>query len=111
MGFAAAMVTEQVNNRVANGVQSEWKLKGWSVPNRGWVKINSDGSVRGRELRASAGGLLRDDNGRWIVGYGRNIGSCSISKAELWGILDGLTVAWYYGYRRVVLESDKLFCD
>lgn len=37
-----------------------WSLIGWICPDVWWVKLNSDDSVRGREFRASAGGVLRD---------------------------------------------------
>lgn len=35
------------------------------------------------------------------------IGICSITAAELWGILEGLSLAWDHGFRKVHLETDS----
>ncbi|MBA0577499.1 hypothetical protein Golob_027621 [Gossypium lobatum] len=35
--------------------------------------------------RASLGGLLRDHNRRWLLGYGKFVGNCSIFVAEALG--------------------------
>ncbi|CAL5386082.1 unnamed protein product [Camellia sinensis] len=42
--------------------------------------------------KAAAGGLIRDDRGRWIAGFSKNIGVTSSSSvaAELWAMSDGL---------------------
>lgn len=79
---------------------------GWSPSSNEWIKLNSDVSVRGSNYKASSGGLLRDLNGRWVGGYVRNIGSCSISYDELWGLLDGLGLAWDNGIRKLLVEVD-----
>ncbi|KAK7231993.1 hypothetical protein RIF29_48022 [Crotalaria pallida] len=50
---------------------------------------------------------VRDSNGNWIPGTCRNIGQCSITKAELWAIFDTLSLAWDRGFRKVKLESDS----
>ncbi|MBA0643338.1 hypothetical protein Goklo_027645, partial [Gossypium klotzschianum] len=39
---------------------------------------------------AAAGGLMRDQNGRWIIGFNRYLRNCIVTEAEFWGILDGL---------------------
>ncbi|MBA0727141.1 hypothetical protein Golax_000158, partial [Gossypium laxum] len=41
---------------------------------------------------ASAGGVLCDRNGNWILGYNCYLGQCSVFDVELWGILDGLAL-------------------
>src|SRR5689334_1263909 len=77
----------------------------WEMPKAGWIKINSDGSMV--DDKAASGGVLRDDKGAWLHGYVRNLGSCSVVMAELWGIIDGLSLAWEQGYRRVWIETDS----
>lgn len=52
------------------------------------------------------GGLIRDSMGRWVVGFGRNIGCCLVLSAELWAVYDSLGVAWEAGIERSVEESD-----
>ncbi|KAK5803328.1 hypothetical protein PVK06_030973 [Gossypium arboreum] len=48
---------------------------------------------------ASSGGLLRDHCSKWVAGVTRNIGRTTAEEAELWGIYDGLTLAWEMGFR------------
>lgn len=69
------------------------KFFGWSPPIWPSFKLNSDG-VRKLNGKSSAGGLIRDANGRWVAGFGMNIRDCSITIAELWGLYHGLTLAW-----------------
>ncbi|KAG2709028.1 hypothetical protein I3760_05G220100 [Carya illinoinensis] len=42
------------------------KLKAvyWSRPKQGWIKLNTDGSSRGKPGKAGAGCILRDANGK-----------------------------------------------
>ena len=58
--------------------------------------------------KANVGGLIRDANGNWIRGFGMNIGSCPISIAEIWGLYQGLNLAWNYGIRFLGAKVDSL---
>ncbi|KAL9435940.1 hypothetical protein AB3S75_022081 [Citrus x aurantiifolia] len=49
-----------------------------------------------------------DHLGRWLTGFGMMIGSCSITIAELWGLYQGLQLAWNFGIRRLKVETDSL---
>ncbi|KAH9770764.1 putative ribonuclease H protein [Citrus sinensis] len=62
--------------------------------------LNTDGARKGNG-EASAGGLLRDCHGNFIHGFSANLGVCSVAKAELWGVLHGLRMAWDLGYIRI----------
>ncbi|MBA0821712.1 hypothetical protein Goarm_018552 [Gossypium armourianum] len=79
---------------------------GWKLPPTGWVKLNTDATVERSSLRASIGGLLRGNYGSWIVGFCKNVGVCSVQKAELWSIMEGLQLAWSKGIRRLIVEND-----
>ncbi|MBA0871854.1 hypothetical protein Goshw_000613 [Gossypium schwendimanii] len=57
---------------------------------------------------AAVGGLLRDHNGNWIVGFTRYLGNCEVIDSELWGILDGLRIALDRGYQKVIIRTDNL---
>lgn len=57
---------------------------------------------------AGAGGLIRDAQGRWCGGFCVNIGMCSITLAILWGLYQGLLLAWRNGIRELVEEVDSL---
>lgn len=63
------------------------RLVSWRPPSMGWVKLNTDGASHGNPGRATAGGVLRDGDGRWIQGFTFNIGVCSAPLTELWGVL------------------------
>lgn len=72
------------------------------------VKDNVDGSALDNLGRASAGELSRVHKGKWLTRFMFHIGTCSNMAVELFGIEKGLTLAWDYGYRQVVLETDSL---
>lgn len=55
----------------------------WSPPPLGWVKCNTDGSVRGSDRLAACGGVCRDSNGQWLLGFSHNSGSSNVLWAEL----------------------------
>ncbi|CAL1367079.1 unnamed protein product [Linum trigynum] len=77
----------------------------WDPPARGWVALNTDGSVKNGQ--AAAGGVLRDDSARILKAFAGNIGEVSITRAELEGMVHGLKMAWDEGFRRVVLQTDS----
>lgn len=89
LGFANSISACMCMHGAIGGVCKEWKLTGWERPPKNWISINTDGSVCGPQFKASTGGVLREECGKWLVGYGRNIGSFSVAKAELWEIWDG----------------------
>ncbi|CAN1193402.1 Putative ribonuclease H protein At1g65750 [Linum perenne] len=71
----------------------------------GGVTLNSDGSVlRGK---AAAGGLFRDSDGRCLAAYAMNLGSCTITRAEIRGALEGIKRAWEAGYRKLEVQLDS----
>ena len=42
----------------------------WSKPHPGWVKLNTDGSVFGDPKKAGGGGIIRNNEGDWVVSLG-----------------------------------------
>ncbi|CAN1802249.1 Putative ribonuclease H protein At1g65750 [Linum perenne] len=61
----------------------------------------------GQVGRAATEGLARDSEGRCSFVYTMNLGSCSITRAEMRGVNEGMRQAWEAGYRRVVLQLDS----
>ncbi|CAN1249919.1 Putative ribonuclease H protein At1g65750 [Linum perenne] len=55
----------------------------WEPRPRGWVTLNSDGAVNTDSGKASAGGLIRDNLGMVLNAYTVNLGSCTITRAEI----------------------------
>ncbi|CAN1126630.1 Putative ribonuclease H protein At1g65750 [Linum perenne] len=70
--------------------------------------INSDGLVDRSSGNASAGGVLRDWQGRSIDAFTTNLGTCSITRAELTGIIIGMERAWSAGIRDLEIQTDSL---
>ncbi|OMO83130.1 hypothetical protein COLO4_22677 [Corchorus olitorius] len=50
---------------------------------------------------------LDKPKGRWLTGFGLNIGNCSIDSAELWVIYHGVKYARQLGMDFVEIESDS----
>ncbi|CAN1756352.1 hypothetical protein LINPERHAP1_LOCUS6110 [Linum perenne] len=61
-----------------------------AVGGRGVVLLELDGSLYVNRSRAAAGGVIQDDNGRFIIAFAVNLGTCSIMRAELRGIIEGM---------------------
>ena len=64
----------------------------WERPNRGWHKLNTDGSSLGNPGLASGWGILRNEVGGWIRAFIRKIGLTTSFVAELWALRDGLSM-------------------
>ncbi|CAA7023532.1 unnamed protein product [Microthlaspi erraticum] len=93
--LAKAAADAHTKARVRTPVEARVERQiSWTPPMRGWFKVNTDGASRGNPGRATAGGVLRDEDGAWCCGFALNIGICSAPLAELWGIYYGLYMAW-----------------
>ena len=62
----------------------------WSFPPVGWLKMNVDGSSRGNLGPAVFGGLVRNDQENWKIGFYGKLNNCSSLQVELWAIFRGL---------------------
>ncbi|CAN1228034.1 Putative ribonuclease H protein At1g65750, partial [Linum perenne] len=83
------------------------QLIGWRLGDEGWFTLNSDGSLHTNLSLAAAGGLIRDDQGRFVVGFVTKLGSCSVVRAEMRGIVEGMSIAWNRGIRKLRIQSDS----
>ncbi|KAL4388752.1 hypothetical protein GQ457_09G005630 [Hibiscus cannabinus] len=79
----------------------------WRRPPVGWTKLNCDGAVVPSSGFSSCGGVIRNEFGGWLIGFSRKLGICSVIEAELWGIYEGLLVAWSLGLNRIIVEVDS----
>ncbi|MBA0640585.1 hypothetical protein Goklo_023508, partial [Gossypium klotzschianum] len=55
-----------------------------------WAHLYSDGAVKVDSRDVVVGGVIRDNKWRWILGFNRWLGQCSVFNAELRGILDDM---------------------
>lgn len=71
------------------------------------VKVNVDGSSLGNPGKAGFGGVIRDQDGRWICGFYGHLGMGTNLFPELQAIKHGFLLAWQKGYSSVICESDS----
>ncbi|CAN1256534.1 Putative ribonuclease H protein At1g65750 [Linum perenne] len=69
--------------------------------------LNTDGSVSISSGKPTAGGALRDWQGRTHGAFMANLGTCSITRAELTCIATGLDRAWNIGVRDIEIQTDS----
>lgn len=79
----------------------------WMPPDQRWYKLNSDGLKVGDSGGTGYGGLIRDENGRWVVGFVRNLGIASAYVAKSWGVLEGVTLARQRGIDFLEINVDS----
>ncbi|MBA0862751.1 hypothetical protein Goshw_012381 [Gossypium schwendimanii] len=56
----------------------------------------------------ATGGVVRNNNGDWILSNNRFLDNWSIFDAEIWGLLDDLSLLHEQRHRRVIIQSDSL---
>ena len=78
----------------------------WERPPSGWKKLNTDGSSLGSNGRAGCGGTVRDEHGRWLVGFTKHIGSASAFVVEMWGLRNGLFLCNNLNIQCLIVEVD-----
>ena len=106
--MARANEIHRVNNSsISQQPRKKEILIRWLPPPWPWCKLNTDGSCK-NAWEAGAGGVIRDSVGHWISGFGMRIGESSVLMAELWGLYQGLILAWDAGIKQVLVEVDSL---
>ncbi|CAN1842764.1 Putative ribonuclease H protein At1g65750 [Linum perenne] len=90
-----------------------WKWKGptqliaWRPGEEGWFTLNTDGSRISQSGATAIGGIIRDSTGKLVRAFCANVGNCSITRAELRAIVEGLKLAWSLGIKKVAVQSDS----
>ncbi|XP_027169553.1 uncharacterized protein LOC113769290 [Coffea eugenioides] len=79
----------------------------WSAPRAGY-KLNSDGCAKGNPRVSGGGGVVRDGEGRFIIGYSCFFGLLTSLHAELKAILFGVRLCVARGLQDLHVESDSL---
>ncbi|KAF0931773.1 hypothetical protein E2562_005755 [Oryza meyeriana var. granulata] len=85
---------------------SSLSARTWRKPEAGWMKLNFDGSSKNSTRIASIGGVYRDHEGAFVLGYAERIGTATSSVAELAALRRGLELAVRNGWQRVWAEGD-----
>ncbi|CAN1173554.1 Putative ribonuclease H protein At1g65750 [Linum perenne] len=69
--------------------------------------LNTDGYVSRSSGKATSRGALRDWQGRAHNAFMANLGTCSITRAELAGTVTGLDRAWNIIVRDIEIQTDS----
>ncbi|MBA0561724.1 hypothetical protein Golob_018525, partial [Gossypium lobatum] len=79
-----------------------------SVEAERWIQLRIDETVKINTGCPAAGGAVRENNGKWIIGYNRRLGACSIIETELWDILDGVLLVQERHYHKILVQTDNI---
>ncbi|KAH9706792.1 putative ribonuclease H protein [Citrus sinensis] len=107
ISLCAAEICKIYNHTLVTGKTRAAQWIRWIPPAWPWCTLNTDRALKANEV-STAGGVIRDFSGRWLSGFGMMIGSYYIMLAELWGLYQGILLAWNLGIRRLKIETDSL---
>lgn len=79
----------------------------WEKPDIGWIKLNYDGSCKCKTGKSSIGGIFRNHNAEFLLGYAESIGNSNSTIAELAALRRGLELVLENGWNDVWLEGDS----
>ncbi|KAH1048050.1 hypothetical protein J1N35_038834 [Gossypium stocksii] len=73
-----------------------------------FCSIGQNGSVRLNEGFAAIGGYICDHSGGWIIEFCQYLGNYTVTKAELWRVLDRLNLLLERQSDRVSIQTDSI---
>ncbi|KAL2467231.1 Polynucleotidyl transferase [Abeliophyllum distichum] len=79
----------------------------WEKPEFGWTKLNYDGSCKCKTGKSSIGGIFRNHDAEFLLGYAEAIGNSNSTIAELAALQRGLELVLENGWNNVWLEGDS----
>ncbi|KEH43434.1 hypothetical protein MTR_1g492920 [Medicago truncatula] len=83
-----------------------WKAELWAIKrglNLAISILTSPYSCQSRRTSA-CGGAIGNCDGEFLLGFAENIGTCTITSAELWAMKRGLNLAISRGYRLLLFN-------
>ncbi|KAG8493837.1 hypothetical protein CXB51_011156 [Gossypium anomalum] len=101
-----------VHSAYSTNYRIEMARKGSIWHNPGPQKVNTNSAVCNGFGNALVGGLIRGKHERWIAGFSKNIGCCSIITAKLWGALEAiknlLQLPWMVRIAHIFREGNRV---
>ncbi|XP_070035071.1 uncharacterized protein [Nicotiana tomentosiformis] len=82
------------------------KIK-WEKPPTGTVKLNIDGAFSKITLEAGLGGVFRNSNEYWTVGFHKSGHAASAMQAELMALHECLKIAKEMKFLKIEIETDS----
>ncbi|CAN1128394.1 Putative ribonuclease H protein At1g65750 [Linum perenne] len=80
---------------------------GWKSAIEGWITLNSDRSVVRNPSSAAAGWVVHETDDRAQAAGSINLKRCTITRAEMRDVVEGMQVAWDLGVRRMEVQMDS----
>ena len=78
----------------------------WTKPVARWPKLNTDESMMGASGLAGCGGLVRDSNRQWIIGFAKPISATSRIAKMLFTLREGLALCVELKVHAIAVELD-----
>ncbi|KAK9037169.1 hypothetical protein V6N11_022090 [Hibiscus sabdariffa] len=109
--FASSITLDVVNfasppNNISRSSSTSLS-QSWLPPDRGFPKLNTDGSRCSLTSISECGDVIRNVKGTWIPDFSKFIGISSILEAELLEIFQKLQLVWDLWIRNLVVECDN----
>ncbi|XP_028771626.1 uncharacterized protein LOC114728836 [Neltuma alba] len=79
----------------------------WIPPTPGCTRLDVDASIISYN-KAACGGIIRDERGKWIMGFQKNLGFYPTTIAEILAIKTGLEVCQHLRLKQVQIFSNSL---
>ena len=95
-------ITKSKDNKGMNTTRKQIGIQ-WEKPDRGWCKINFDGSLN-KEGSASIGYIIRDHNGKVITMNGESITKKTVVGAEAATVSKGISEAKRLSIKDIIIE-------
>ncbi|KAE8670454.1 hypothetical protein F3Y22_tig00112131pilonHSYRG00048 [Hibiscus syriacus] len=73
-----------------------------------WYTLNTDGAVYKIASQGSVGGLIRNMNGDWIIGFNKSVGISTPFQAELWGFFEVLKLALSHNIEHLQCQTNNV---
>ncbi|XP_070021738.1 uncharacterized protein [Nicotiana sylvestris] len=80
----------------------------WEFPSAGWLKVNTDGALRGNPGRISIGFCIRNENGDIVKSVGKDIEETTNTVAEAKAMVEALRFCRFQQYSHVWLQTDSM---
>ncbi|XP_027156179.1 uncharacterized protein LOC113756908 [Coffea eugenioides] len=89
-------------------VPLQCRIVRWQAAGTGIATLNTDGWSKGNPGVSGGGGVLRDSEGRFLIGYSVCLGVSTSLRAEVLALLAGLRLCHQRGFTQVRVQSDSL---
>ena len=95
-------------NNVVRGQRPHPSAPPWpiAIPSARWLKLNTNGSLLGNLRLAREGGIIRDEDDNWVMGFSRKIRHTTSFLVEMWNLLDELIICLNQNLSFVEVELD-----